>query len=462
MNSAARNTIIIVLCLQFICCANITCADVACASAPIDDEILIDSLTNDIVHRQLDLERYYLKYRVHGTKEPKWRRARYFGLQVSSAMCGLASNFTQIGLSGSHMKDPEKISIKGSRQGLEVGMVGIVLDGGSSVVELCSNGLTALKNIKNGTSPGAAVKNVVARVKVIDALLAERDALVKKHPELAATNVYQAEGRVLKSFRDWCLSEFADVYADVKSSQASANVYYALDIAADSVYMASQILAIKSLTNDEHSIPSTNTGIVGDSIGIASAPASTKSYNIMYKFWRKRLAKRMQEDLIKSEDETKAAMGELNKELSSKDVSVLEAAGSVQNRVSVYLLWSGRYDQYIQQGLVDQRHQNKVALQGELSGPAISGTYLAQDILSSVALKEFARRPRAQNNLYLAGSISAAAGTAASLALTNYWLFDQIRYRRKMAAKGMLPEQLLAARLKTLDELDARIFHSGR
>ncbi len=457
MNSAIRNLITILLCLQF-CCGT----SGVYALAPIDDEVLIDSLTNDIVHKEIDLERYYLQYRVHGTKEPKWRRARFFGLQVSSALCGLSSNIVQIGLSGSHIKDPENISLKGTRQGLEVGLVGILLDGGSSVVELCSNGFTAFKNIKNGTSPGAAVKNVVARIKVIDAQIDQRDLLVAKHPELAATQLYQAEGRVLRSFRDWCLSEFADVYADVKSSQASANVYYALDIAADSVYLASQILAIKSVTDDSHSIPSTNSGMVGDCLGIASAPVSTKSYNVMYKFWRNRLGKRLQEDLKKSEDETKVAMDKLNQVLASKDVAELEATGSVQNRISVYLLWSARYDEFIQQGLIDQRHQNKVALQGELSGPAISGTYLTQDILSSVALREFARRPKAQNNLYLAGSIAAATGTATSLALTNYWLFDQICYRRKMKAKGMLPEQLLAARLQTLDELDARIVSSSR
>ncbi|CAN5258325.1 hypothetical protein BH11CYA1_BH11CYA1_01700 [soil metagenome] len=429
----------------------------AYAAVPVDDEVIMDDLANEILRKEIDLERYYLKYRVEGTKEPKYRRARYFAFQVSSAMTSLASNITNVALSASHTKTPETISVRGSQQGLRVGLVGIALDGGSSAIELCSNGYTAIKHIRNGTSPGAAVKNVVARIKTIDSMIAQREAILNKHPELEAMPVYRCESRVLKSFRDWCLSEFADVYADVKSTQASFNVYYILDIIADCSYTVSQILAIKSLTRPELGNASANTGLVGDSFGILSAPASAKSYNIMYRYWRKRLSATLQEDLKSSEKETKAAMGELNKELASRDASILEAAGSVQNRISVYLLWSARYDKFIEQGLIDQRYQNKVALQGVISGPAISGTYLAQDIMASVALNRLRDRPKAANNLYMAGGIASTAGSATSLALTNYLLFDQLCYQKRMRAKNLLPEQLLSARLITLDELDQRL-----
>lgn len=79
------------------------------------------------------------------------------------------------------MKEPERISVRGTRQGLEC-RTGRSLspDGGSSAVELFSNGYTAVRHIRNGTSPGAAVKNVVARIKDIDAMMVERDALMKK------------------------------------------------------------------------------------------------------------------------------------------------------------------------------------------------------------------------------------------------------------------------------------------
>lgn len=157
------------------------------------------------------------------------------------------------------------------------------------------------------------------------------------------------------------------------------------------------------------------------------------------------------------------AMAELNKELATKDISVLEQSPSVQNRTSAYALWSARYDKSIDDSLEDLRHNNKVALQGELTGPLISGTYLNQDILGMVTLSGRLRnRDRAQNNLNLAGAIGSTAGTGLSLGLTTYWLLDDIRHRRKMRKKEELPEQILAKRLKTLDELDSMLISSSK
>lgn len=456
MSKSARDTILLLLCF-FILNSQIILPEHAGAADLSPEEAKVDAITTDILRKEIDLERYYLQYRVHGTKEPKYRRARYFALQVSAGLTGLASNLVALSLTGGHIKNPESISLSTSRQGFKLGLIGTVIDGGSSALELGSNTFTAIKNIKQGKSPAAAVRNVEGRLKEIDKLLAERDKLLREHPELNSNHIFESEGRVLKSFRDWCLSEFADVYADVKSSQASANVYYILDIASDCAYLASLLLSMRSLKKPELSDHAVNTAIVGDSIGIVSAPASAKSYNMFYRYHKKKLAKRLQEDLDVAEEETKQAMADLNKELASKDIHIIESAGRVQNRIEVYLLWSARYDKYIDKGLEDQRHQSKVALQGVISGPAIYGMYLNEDILAKIALKKFADRPKAQNNLYMAGSIGTTVGTAASLALTNYWLFDQLRYQRKMRKKGMLPEQLLAERLKTLDELDERL-----
>jgi len=337
------------------------------------------------------------------------------------------------------------------------------LDAGSVGLEFGSNGYTALKNILLKKSPGAAVKEVIKRVQEIDSLRAQRDALVAKFPDSDLGRVYQVEGRVLKCFRDWCLSEFADVYSDIKSLQSSYNVYYALDLAADSLYLASYLLSLKSFKSDRFTSPSVVTGIVGDGLGIASAPASCRSYYLFARYWRQRLQKKFQESLKDAEADAKVAMSELNREVSTKDISILEGTTSVQNRTSAYALWSARYDKSIDESLEDIRHNNKVALQGELTGPLISGTYLSQDVLGMASISNRLRnRDRAQNNLLLAGAVSSTAGTGLSLGLTTYWLYDDIRHRTRMRKKGELPEQILARRLKTLDELDSMLISSNK
>ena len=435
----------------------------ACLAAPpVSEERQIDAITNQILRKEIDLERYYLQYRIYGSQEPKSRRLRFFAGQVASAAASLASSIMLARVSGGNVHHPELVNNNEGKRALRAGMLGVLLDGASVSLEFGTNGVTALKNIIMKKSPGAAVKQVIARVREIDALRAERDALANKFPDSDLTGVYKAEGRVLKSFRDWCLSEFADVYSDIKAMQSSYNVYYAVDLAADGLYLASYLFSLKSYTDSRALWPTVTTGIVGDGFGIASAPASGRSYYALAKFWRYRLKKKFQESLKDSEDDAKAAMADLQKELASKDISLLEGNTSVQTRASAYALWSARYDKYLDDSLDELRHANKVALQGELSGPLISGAYLQQDILAGYALHHYRARPKAENNAFLAGAVGAAAGTGVSLLLTNYWLFDDYRSRWKLKKKKELPEQLLAKRMKTLDELDTLLISASK
>jgi len=435
----------------------------AFAAFPLDEERRIDAITNQILHKEIDLERYYLQYRVYGSKVPKSQRIRFAAGQIASAAAGLASSIWLVKISGANVHHPDQITDGENRRAIRVGIVSILLDAGSVGLEFGSNGYTALKNIILKKSPGAAVKEVVRRVEEIDSLCAQRDALVAKFPESDLGGVYRVEGRVLKSFRDWCLSEFADVYSDIKSLQSSYNVYYALDLAADGLYLASYLLGLQSFKSDRFTRPSVVTGLVGDGFGIASAPASSRSYYLFAKYWRKRLQKKFQEALKDAESDAKSAMSELNREIASRDITVLENTPNVQNRTTAYALWSARYDKSIDDSLEDIRHNNKVALQGELTGPLISGTYLTQDVLGMASISNRLKgRDRAQNNLNMAGAIAATAGTGFSLGLTTYWLFDDIRHRTRMRKKEELPEQILAKRLKTLDELDSMLISSSR
>lgn len=452
-----RKAITLALCLQFLLPASVF------AALPAEEEREIDTLTNNILHKEIDLERYYLQYRMHGMKEPPSRRWRFAASQLASAGTSLASTIWFTKIYGSNIRDPNKITNGELRRATRVGILGILFDGAGVSLELGTNTWIALRNIMTKRSPGAAVEQVVSRVKEIDVLRAQRDALVDKFPDSDLSGVYKTEGRVLKHFRDWCLSEFADVYVDVKSLQSSYNVYYALDLAADGLYLASYLLGMKALDDSHFNRPSAVTGIIGDCFGISSAPASSRGYYVLAKYWRHRLRKKFQEKLLNTESDAKVAMADLNKELSSKDISILEGSTSVQNRTAAYALWSARYDRYLDETMEDMRHANKVALQGELSGPLISGTYLAQDVMANVSVNStFANRPKAVNNLAMAGAISSSGGNALNLALTTYWLYDDIRHRRKLKKKNELPEQIFAKRMKTLDELDSMLISSSR
>jgi hypothetical protein len=493
-----RNCVCLFLCLHFaFLTAGVGAADLRQSAALPEEISRIENLTHEILRKELDLERFYLLYRVIGTKEPKFRRLRYYLLQVASAGCTLSSNImflklaadglkpgkeTDFGIGDAHPNGdensesagasanamhegsvsqtvPEKNTDGFARRALTVGMIGTILDVTSSVVELCSNSFTAAKNVQKGRSPSAIVKKVISRIKDIDTLAAERNAIVEAHPNMPANSVYKAEGRVLKCFRNWCLSEFADLYAEVKSTQSSYNVYYLLDVTADSLYLASYLYSYKALDLRRARLggPALIEGIIGDCFTTIAGPASSHSYTPLYNYWRKKLQGRMKESLKDNEDDTKAEMTNLNRELASADEALLQNKSSLLNRVSIYILWSERYDRYIDKQIIELHHQSKVALQGEISGPAIGSTYLAQSLLGTIGYYHYPNKPGPAAKLALAATIPSTAGTSASLLLTNWNLLDEMMHRRLLRKQNLLPEQLLAGRLKTLDELEAKI-----
>ena len=513
--------------------------EAAPAAEVTPEEQQIDALSYDILHKEIDLERYYLHYRVKGTEQPKWRRLRYYALQVASTSTGLACNiiFTKLAKEGlkapgvqnfgkgdadtddtpetaqeaaNDFEAPEvaapqtqgsngpvgggalstqarstnssnssgtanRITPNESSDASEpdtnnqvkaafvLNTISTGLDGASNTIELGSNLLTCLKNKKLKTDPASTVNNVIARIKEIDQLILERDSIVQKNPFLPEAPIYQAEGRVLKAFRNWCLSEFADVYAEVKSTQSSSNVYYVLALAADAMYLTGSILGLRALSPGKDNLngPAIINSIVGDSIYMSSVPVSTVAGSLLYKYHRNKLEDKLKQELENNEPDAKAAMAQLNKVIQSADIKTLRRARSIQVRASAYLLWAGRYDRYIDKELVELRHQSKVAHQGEVSGPVLSGSFLATDILAAIGFYRFPNDARRGSSLAYAGSIASTSASSTSLFLTNYNLFSEILHRRKLKKQGILPEQLLAERFQTLDQLDIMIRPKG-
>lgn len=441
------------------------------------EEAKVEELTNLILHKEVDLERYYLQYRKIGTATPKFRRLRYFLLQVASTSCTLASNATfvdvgrrslkgkatDIGLGDGDIENPgprNTVDTTGEVRGaLTLALIGSIIGPGSSLLELCSNGYTALKNLKQGKNPASAVKNVIARIDEIDALLADRKKLLDEHPQLRALAINKAEHAVLETFRDWCLSEFVDFYAEAKSSQSGANVYYALDVAQGSLGMTGNILALKSLRphKDYLAGPAANISIVSDGINVVNAPLSAYIGKRMNKYWHNRLRNKLHDHLHFGETEAKHAMSHLKSLIVSSDRHALDASGALETRVAAYLMWSQRYDKILRKQEVDLHHRSKVAAQGRLMGPLLGGAGLAQDILASTTFYGVGANERRGASLNYAGSITALSGNVIGLGYTNANYVGEILHRKKLRSKGLLPDQLMDERFKLLNQIDQMV-----
>jgi hypothetical protein len=425
----------------------------AAETAQSDDSRILD-LTNQMLRASIDLERFYLSYRVRAGKEPRWRRIRYFLAQQTAAGLTLGANIAVVGTTGANLRTPEDVSTPVLRRATRSGFIGVIFQGGSSAFELLSNGLLAVKNKRDKDSPDAARRLVAARLREIDNLGAQRDAIVLSNPSSKTFAIHAAEGKVLKYFRDWCVYEFSDVYADVRSYQSSNSAYYILDVASASVYVASYVLGLKSFKNLKLAGPSAVVGMAGDGLGIISAPASTVAGNWLYAYWAKKLSRQLKEKIYNAEDQAKEEMANLEKLVAGADEDTLQSVPQIKDRLHGYRLWAERYDQYINKRQIELRRLDKVAQQSNVSGPLISGAFLAQDIMGAVNAYSFADNAKKANRIAFASSVPTTVASGASLALSSWWFAGDYLAARRLKRIDALPSDLLQQRLKTLDELD--------
>jgi len=433
------------------------CALPAQASAFSEKEEQIEHYTTQILLKEIDLERFYNKYRLFASKDPKYRYFRYFLLQQASAGLILGSYIGSCSDLGRNLTTPDRISRPLAERTTKIGFLAVVFQGGSSALELASNISTTVKHKIKKMDPKTAAKNVHSRLNEIDLLIEQRNMVIAQLDSKEGIEILQAEGRILKYFRDWCLNEFADIYADAKSYQASNNVYYVLDIASATLYGASYLISLRALDKPHLFNPSAKVGIVGDGFGIVSAPLSSWSYNQLYNLHRKKLGVKFKEKLYDPEQIAKSEIAGLKAKVEKSTALSQPLLDNIHARLSLIDFWSCEYDDYIAKTTIEDRRFQKVALQSNISGPLISSTFLAQDVMSLVAANSFKNSPMKATTLGFISTIPPLVGSGVSLLLTSYWAADEGIHQHILKKKGHTTEQLIAKRFATLGEMESKL-----
>lgn len=411
------------------------------------------SLTNQLLLKEIDLERYYIAYRIHGSREPKSRRLRFFLMQQVAGSTALASSLINLVESGKHLSTPDDTSSGVYKASSRTGLIGCAFGGASSGLEFGTNGWIALQNKWEKQDPATACDTVIAKLREIDDLSRRRDALCQRFRGTRAFAIFAQEGLVLKGFRDWCIYEFADVYSDVRAYQPSNNVFYALDVSAYAVSYASYMYTLRAFKNDAASYPALNNAYVSDALFTVEAPATTLAYNQFYKHWWKQFATRLGEEPRDSETDVKALMTKLEELAANADDATMETVGPVASRLAVYSFWSTRYDKYIDKRMGEMRRLSRIALQSSVSGPLLGVASFSQEIGNNIGLSHYKNNPYMQNAFVFAGSTTTTVSSAASVGLSGWWFIDSVRHDREAKLRKILPAQMLEERLRTLDVL---------
>jgi len=424
---------------------------------PADNSETIVKMTDEILFKEIEMERFYLKYKIIANQEPKLRETRYFVGQQASLGLFLAGDLVGLVHTGQDLRNPINVSVGGLKEAVAPEIIGSAIGGASSAGELFSNGLLAIKNKKRGQNPGSALLHMKTALAEVRNLLSVRMELVRQAKSSPAYDIYLTESELLQDYCDWCVYEFAKIYADVKSYQAGANVYYFLNTTSNTIYCVGGGLALKAFSNPQYNSSSIVTGIIGDSIAVLSAPAGLLAQKKLKKYYFKKVSKKLSVKPYDVEAVADFWLDRFHRAVFNASETARQLAGHIDARLAAYDLWDQRYDEFIAKETVQLRRHDKISLQSVGYGPVISGTFLAQDILGAAAWYGNKDRPKASNNLIFAGFASSAAGSALGLTTTTWYYLDEYLNKKKLKREGDMPEQLLQKRLKTLDEIEDMI-----
>lgn len=422
----------------------------------------LSQLSDRILHRIIDIERFYLNYWMYANKEPRFRRMRYFAMQEAAAAGELAQSTVCLEELSRNLRAPSQVRSSNLTRGYIAGFVGTTLGGTSSGIELFSNTYTAIKNKVIGRNPGKAKKTFVQALNEIDNMLEERKVREAKVEDESIRKLHELEGDLLKFFRDWCVFEFVDIYADVKSYQASNSVYYAFDTTANIVSTVSYGQSIRGAKYPNQFGPSGINGIVGDSIFVAEAPVSSIAASFLYKRYFNQICKEINEEPHDPRTAARAARDLFHKRISLSSPQEVSELGAVKKRLDAYRLWNTRYEEYVVEHSKQLRHLDKVARQDNISGPAISFGSLVQCVLGTVSFYRFGNHPQTAQNLNFAGAISGEVANGANIAITTQSLVSQKLYEKELKKRGSLPSQLLEKRLRDLNDMETIIYPDGK
>lgn len=423
-----------------------------------DAYIKLSRQSENILLKELDLERYYIQYWIDAKKDPKFRRIRYFLAQQAAAGCSLGQNITLASEYGRHLSYPERNNDGTLKRAYSLAIVSGSTAATASSFELLSNAYTALQNKRKKRDPKTAANEFVRRVKEIDGLLLERNRTLAACPSGRLKDALAEEGNLLKHLRDWCVSDLIDIWSDVKSYQAGNSVFYALDATANWIIATSFMLTIKSVDRSSYSGPGTFLSIPADVILMVSAPLSTKVSTILSNRAKKKMGRMLNEEPHEMSNETDESLKRLDVLTKGLDDSSRIMTDTLAERIAVSRTWSNRCVDFIQDREEDLRHLEKVASQQNIAGPIIGACFLEQDVADTFAYYNYSTRSKQTiNAVAFSGTLFALTGTTANLGLTTWNYISEIKHRRKLKRNHQDPEELLKGRLATIDQLESSL-----
>lgn len=426
------------------------------AVATMTAEQQYSRLTKQILLAGIELERFSLNFRLESAKQPRFRNLRYFLTQETAAATGLGFEIAFMEQANKGRRRPLQISKPVLHGALTTAMTGAIIGGSGSALELSSNILQAVKNKRNGFDFKSANKFVVAKLKEIDQLLAQRDALVAAHPEHPGHEGAVLEGKILKELRNCFITEYSDFNADTKSYITYQNLFYLLNVSYSAIEAAGAWCGYRGVTKPKYNGPANVLFIVSGAMSMVAPIISTAAG----KYARKKAYETLEGQIgekVKFDDGAFARQSkELREVLRTTNGSVIASLPGT-DRLAMYTDSFSLFKKQLDSETAIMRRNEKVALQSNLLAPVIGGQLMTQGIFGSIGSYRYNLQPRKQLSMFYRGAIIGTVGTSMATVGNAVSLLSTLSYEHRLSKEKKLPVQLIKARLEHLEEVEKEV-----
>lgn len=428
----------------------------------------IDDLTKQILLKEIELQKFNLHYSQEVAKQGRWKGWRYAGLQEINMGTGLAGAIISVVNRGAHLHRAQGVHRHFQESANYIPMIGSIIGAGAAVMEFGVNGYHDLVARRHGFSPTAATKHVEGIKNDIDSLMTQRAALTKveaSSPALSGhVEVDDAEGKVLKDLRDQSLQEFQRFHVGARKLIAFQQWQYFFDFAKYTTNAIGYEFAYLSL-HRRHRIWNGRAGalfIVSGQLTMWGPILSRVAAKGVGELTKHRIKHVMQDSNDAKVQVLESDLAVLDRLIKQGKVSNLGVANAI-DRGGLY----GEHQRFFNDEIRAAQKKNAAAkltaTQNIGAGLYVGGTKTASGILFAIPgfnhhyNNSSARASRVTNDLLFTASLIAIPSSAFGMLDT---LRIQVRgeiNRHKALKAGMLPGQIASARLKQLDDMEARL-----
>lgn len=423
------------------------------ANAESDSTVAkISSIDRTLLLELIKLARFNIRFRQEANRHQKWRALTYAAGREAGTAVAFAASLSDLKQRVRGLDDPSLISRNALKNVVTASLVGSAISGSASSLELAQNTWMILQAGQNGYSPKASTAFVKNIVFTTDKLFEQRERLVSVMPQdLKQRRIYEVESDLLEHIRQQLLFEFCSWSCHSRGQAWRENTFYSLDAMQNFTRMSAAIIGLKGFSQPGLGGAAAVTTVVANSVATVNPLVCGLVGLSMRKYQQKKLAREFARPrpILATEALAELKVKIVDRENDS-EAKLLEEAVSLGDK-------SERLDLAINRENKDIERLRRVAQQQTIAGPIIGLTSIPGAVLGTIAFYDYRFDRVTTNKLLFAGRISALAGQSFALVQTPYTVIAGRIKNGKLKRAGILPEQMLAERLKNLDHLEAQL-----